>query len=71
MPHFVVGGLRPVFDLRQQLLFDPDAPMRDLLAEGWVFVEDGGACTDVPTIVRDLFEPFGCARRSMATRVSG
>jgi hypothetical protein len=34
MPHFALGGLRPVFDLGQQRWFDPDAPVRDLLAVG-------------------------------------
>ena len=29
MPHLALGGLRPVFDLGQQLRLHPDTPVRD------------------------------------------
>jgi hypothetical protein len=34
MPHPTLGGLRPVFDFRQQRRFDPDSPVRDPLGVG-------------------------------------
>jgi hypothetical protein len=33
VPHFSLGRLRPVLDLGQQLRFDPDALVSDLLRE--------------------------------------
>jgi hypothetical protein len=41
MPHFALGGLRPVFDLGQQVWLDPDAPMRDLPAVGLGLADKG------------------------------
>jgi hypothetical protein len=39
MPHLARGGLCPVFDLRQQGPFNPDAAMRDALAAGLGFFQ--------------------------------